>query len=36
MKIDKKYVLNTKAYAKMFKKNNNKFIVYSMRKLKVV
>ena len=24
MKIDKKYVLNAKAYAEMFQKNNNK------------
>ena len=28
MKIDKKYVLNTKAYAKMFKKNNEKIELY--------
>ena len=28
MKIDKKYVLNTKAYAKMFKKNNDKIELY--------
>ena len=36
MKIDKKYVLNTKAYEGMFQKNNDKSIVYSMRKPKVV
>ena len=28
MKTDKKYVLNTKAYAKMFKKNNEKIELY--------
>ena len=28
MKIDKKYVLNTKAYAKMLKKNNEKIELY--------
>lgn len=28
MKIDKKYVLNIKAYAKMFKKNNEKIELY--------
>ena len=28
MKIDKKYVLNTKAYIKMFQKNNDKIKLY--------
>ena len=28
MKIDKKYVLNTKAYSKMLKKNNEKIELY--------
>lgn len=31
MKIDKKYVLNTKAYAKMFKKNNEKIELYKKK-----
>ena len=31
MKIDKKYVLNTKAYAKMFKKNNDKIELYKKK-----
>ena len=28
MKTDKNYVLNTKAYAKMFKKNNDNIELY--------
>ena len=28
MKIDKKYVLNAKAYAEMFQKNNDKIEFY--------
>ena len=31
MKIDKKYVLNTKAYTKMFKKNNEKIELYKKK-----
>ena len=31
MKTDKKYVLNTKAYTKMFKKNNEKIELYKKK-----